>query len=173
MSKSSPSPDVLDDAALGDAFDSARGTLAQNVSAARAAVGLSQDQLAVAAGISRATVIQLEAGEGDPRLSTLSALAAALEVPPLFFLVGSDELGAIVSARGSGVAKRVQAHRPKEEQDAMRRLLRSGLPKSRTKAVKMGAKAAVAAGLTAGAVTGAAIGTAILPVIGTAIGAAL
>jgi transcriptional regulator with XRE-family HTH domain len=148
-------------------------TLARNLFAARTAMNMSQDQLAEAAGISRATVVQLESGEGDPRLSTLAALATALTVSPVFFLFGAAELNAIANMRAGGEAKLVRSHISKEEQDIMRHLLRSGLPKNRTRAVKMGASAAVAAGLTAGAIAGAAIGTAALPVIGTAIGAAL
>ena len=168
MSKSSPPPDTLD-----AAMDGPREALARNLSAARTATGLSQDQLAEAAGISRATVIQLEAGQGDPRLSTLTALATALDVAPVFFLFGRDELNAIATLHKSDDAKRVQAHLSKVEQDVMRRLLRSELPKNRTRAVKMGAEAAEAAGMAAGVVASAAIGTAVLPVIGTAIGAAL
>lgn len=158
---------------MGGALDGARDTLARNLSAARTAMGLSQDQLAEAAGISRATVIQLEAGEGDPRLSTLTGLAMALDVSPVFFLFGRDELSAIATLHQSGDAKRVQAQLSKDEQEVMRRLLGSGLPKNRTKAVKMGAEAAAAAGMAAGVVASAAIGTAVLPVVGTAIGAAL
>jgi hypothetical protein len=67
----------------------------------------------------------------------------------------------------------VQALLSKDEQEVMRRLLGSGLPKNRTKAVKMGAEAAAAAGMAAGVVASAAIGTAVPPVVGTAIGAAL
>jgi len=167
MSKSSHPLTAKDHACHGP-----RETLARNLSAARTATGLSQDQLAGAAGISRATVIQLEAGEGDPRLSTLTGLATALDVSPVFFLFGRDELKAIAALRQSADAKRVQAQLSKEEHEVMRGLLRSGLPKNRTKAVKMGADAAAAAGMAAGVAASAAIGTAVLPVIGTAIGAA-
>jgi transcriptional regulator with XRE-family HTH domain len=159
--------------ALSEALEGSLETLARNLSAARTAMGLSQDHLADAAGISRATVIQLEAGTGDPRLSTLTGLAMALDVSPVFFLFGRDELSAIASLHESSDGERVQAHLSKDEQEVMRRLLRSGLAKNRTKAVKMGAEAAVAAGMAAGVVASAAIGTAVLPVIGTAIGAAL
>ncbi|QRK08550.1 helix-turn-helix transcriptional regulator [Archangium violaceum] len=153
-------------------LEEVRDTLARNLSAARSALGLSQDQLAAAGGVSRATINQLEGAEGDPRLSTLVGLAAALGVSPVFLLLGRDELDAIAKVPGSKEAKEVQAHLTPEELDTMRRLLRSGVAKNRTKAVAMGSTAVATAGVTAGALAAAAIGTALLPGIGTAIGAA-
>jgi transcriptional regulator with XRE-family HTH domain len=134
---------------------------------------MSQDQLAGAAGVSRATIIQIEAAEGDPRLSTLAGVSAALGVSPVFLLLGRDELDAIANAPGSSEAERVRENLSSDELETMRRLLRSGIAKNRTKAVAMGSNAATAAGLAAGALAGAAIGTALLPGLGTAIGAAL
>ena len=48
----------------------------------RARVGrfLTQEQLADAAGVGRATIARLEAGGSCPRMRTISALATALEV---------------------------------------------------------------------------------------------
>lgn len=43
--------------------------------------GLSQEQLATAAGISRITVARLEAGKASPTLKTLERLSSALGVP--------------------------------------------------------------------------------------------
>jgi transcriptional regulator with XRE-family HTH domain len=134
---------------------------------------MSQDQLAAAGGVSRATINQLEGAEGDPRLSTLVGLAAALGVSPVFLLLGRDELDAIAKAPGSKEAKEVQAHLTPGELDTMRRLLRSGVAKNRAKAVAMGSTAAATTtGSSSGALAAAAIGTALLPGIGTAIGAA-
>lgn len=151
-------------------------TLARNLSAARGALGMSQEQLAAAAGVSRATINQLEGGasaKGDPRLSTMVHLAAALGISPVFLLLGRDELDAITEAPKSKEIKEIRSHLTAEELDTMRRLLRSGVTKNRTKAVEMGATAAASAGMTAGAIAAAAIGTALLPGIGTAIGAVL
>lgn len=162
--------------ALSLPVEEVQDTLARNLSAARGALGLSQDQLAAAAGVSRATVNQLEGGasaKGDPRLSTLVSLAAALGISPVFLLLGRNELDAIAEAPRSKEAKDVRAHLTAEELETMRRLLRSGLAKNRTKAVEMGTTAAATAGVTAGAIAAAAIGTALLPGIGTALGAAL
>lgn len=153
-------------------IEDVRDTLARNLNAARGAHGMSQDQLGTAAGVSRATINQLEGAEGDPRLSTLVALAVALGISPVFLLLGRDELDAIVKAPGSKDAREVQSHLTPDELETMRRLLRSGVAKNRTKAVAMGATAATAAGVGAAALAATAIGTALLPGIGTAIGAA-
>ena len=57
-----------------------RGRLAQAVVAARKAMGLSQEAVARAAGISVNTVTAIEQGKvKDPAVSTMAALAAALE----------------------------------------------------------------------------------------------
>lgn len=61
--------------------------LARALFGARTAARLSQDQLAERAMVARATIIQLEAGEGNPRLETLVALAETLEVPLAFFFL--------------------------------------------------------------------------------------
>jgi transcriptional regulator with XRE-family HTH domain len=45
---------------------------------ARKAAGLSQDALAMQAGLSRMTVQRIESGQIDPRLSTLLEMARAL-----------------------------------------------------------------------------------------------
>lgn len=154
--------------------DDVQDTLARNLSAARGALGMSQDQLATAAGVSRATVNQLEGGasaNGDPRLSTVVSLASALGISPVILLLGRDELDAIAEAPKSKEVKDVRSHLTAEELGTMRRLLRSGVAKNRAKAVEMGTSAAATAGMTA--IAAAAIGTALLPGIGTAIGAVI
>jgi transcriptional regulator with XRE-family HTH domain len=56
-------------------------TIGQSVKDLRAAVGLTQQELAVKAGLSVSVVSQIEQGtNADPRLSTLAALARALGV---------------------------------------------------------------------------------------------
>ena len=54
--------------------------LAQNVTSARHRAGMTQLELAKAADLSRATVHLVEAGICDPRLSTITRLADALQV---------------------------------------------------------------------------------------------
>ena len=52
--------------------------MGERVRAARAALGLSQHQLADLAGLSRATIARLEGGDGGVTLATLERLAVAL-----------------------------------------------------------------------------------------------
>lgn len=55
-------------------------SLALNLGEARGAAGLTQGELSGRAAISRATIAQIESGNGDPRLATLEALAGVLGV---------------------------------------------------------------------------------------------
>lgn len=156
--------------------DDVQDTLARNLSAARIALGMSQDQLAVAAGVSRATVNQLEGGstaKGDPKLSTVINLSSALGLSPVFLLLGRDELDAIAQASKRTEMKDVRSYLSTDELETMRRLLGSGMAKNRAKAIEIGATAATAAGMSSGAIAAAAIGSCLLPGIGTAIGAAI
>ena len=52
--------------------------LIQELEAARKAADLSQEQLAQSAGLSRMTVQRTEAGQIDPRLSSVAAIAKTL-----------------------------------------------------------------------------------------------
>jgi transcriptional regulator with XRE-family HTH domain len=54
------------------------GRIGDNLRHARRAAGLSQAELADRAGVGAATVARLEAGNMDPRVSTLEKLARAL-----------------------------------------------------------------------------------------------
>lgn len=57
----------------------------------RKAAGMSQQALAVAAGLSVSAVVQLEAGRvPDPRIGTMKALGRALGVP-LMELIGDED----------------------------------------------------------------------------------
>jgi transcriptional regulator with XRE-family HTH domain len=56
-------------------------TIGERLKALRQAAGLSQQALAVAAGLSTSAVFQIEQGQkADPRFSTVAALAKALGV---------------------------------------------------------------------------------------------
>ena len=54
--------------------------LADNIKALRSARGLSQQQIAKAAGVPRATWTHLESGAGNPTLAVLVKIANALQV---------------------------------------------------------------------------------------------
>lgn len=166
----------VDEAALALAVEAARDALARNLAAARSALGWSQEDLAQSAGVSRATVNQLEggaSGKSDPRLSTVAGLATALGISPMLLLLDREELDAISEIPTSQEAERVSSQLNAEQLETMRRLLRSGVAKNRAEAIAIGTSAAMVAGLSAGPLAAAAIGTAILPGIGTAVGAAI
>jgi transcriptional regulator with XRE-family HTH domain len=58
----------------------------------RAAAGMTQQELATAAGLAVSAVAQMEAGKiGDPKLSTLKSLAKALGVGLLDLAENGDE----------------------------------------------------------------------------------
>lgn len=65
--------------------------LASRLRAAREEAGLSRERLAVAAGLSSATLGRIEAGGYRPRLASLEALAAALGTTAAELLATDDE----------------------------------------------------------------------------------
>ena len=147
-------------------------TLAANLVLAREASGLTQSDLATLASTSRATIAQIESGRGDPRLSTLGAIADALGVSAFVLLLGRDDLRRIVE-----LVKHGQAGETRPESDEMtllHQLATSPLHADRREAARRSAGAISNLGFdTAGAAIGAAIGTALLPGIGTVVGAFL
>jgi transcriptional regulator with XRE-family HTH domain len=149
--------------------------LAKNLALARAARGITQDMLAEASGVSRATIAQIESGDSDPRLSTIVALAASLGVSALILLLSEREIAALAElVQDASRVNQISADISPDDIDGMRRLIQSGLQKRHRRAAKIGISAAQNAGFTApGSSIGAAIGTLLLPGIGTVIGAVL
>jgi transcriptional regulator with XRE-family HTH domain len=142
--------------------DAAKSVLAKNLVIARNAFGMTQGELSKKAGISRATIAQMEAGNTDPRLSTLVDLAAALGIRPIVLLLGEDEFSALMNV----VKYPLRELSLERELPSLRQLLASGLSRQLLQATFIGADAARLAGLS---VAGAAIGTALAPGIGTAL----
>jgi len=62
------------------AYDDARKRLSDKVRKARKKVGLSQEALALQAGINRSYVGQIERGIGNPSLLVLVKLATTLQI---------------------------------------------------------------------------------------------
>ena len=65
--------------------------LGARVRALREATGLTQDNLATATGVGRATMIRLEDGKHAPKLPTLRAIAQVLGSPVEDLLAGPDD----------------------------------------------------------------------------------
>ena len=151
--------------------ESADAVLAKNLVVARVVAGITQHALAEAAGVSRATIAQLETGRSDPRLSTIVLLARALRIPAIVLLMGKPEtlaLTALFENPSSPIALR------DGDVAQMRRLLETGMLKDRLRAALVGA--GLARDTDASAITSqvlAAIFSAIHPGPGTIAGTAL
>lgn len=149
--------------------ESAESVLAKNLVVARLAVGLTQQELAAAADISRATIAQIETGCSDPRLSTIVDLAAAIGISPLLLLTGTPEVNALTALNTANASIEVSA----PDQARMAHLANTGMLKDRVRAARIGASIARQAGKRPPSVVAAAIFSAIQPGRGTAVGALL
>lgn len=144
--------------------DIVNANLAKNLVLARNACDYTQSELAERADVSRATIAQIESGEGDPRLSTIIDIATSLEISPVLLLLGEDDLNSIIKL----IKEFPKDDIPEEDVEEMRRLLSSGLKKHKLKAAKLGVARTV--GLSS---AGAAIGSVLIPGVGTIVGATL
>jgi transcriptional regulator with XRE-family HTH domain len=147
--------------------ESLQTRLAKNLVVARVAAGVTQQALAAAADVSRATIAQVETGCADPRLSTISALATALGIPATTLLFGSDEVQAFARPNPTD-----SAELPDEDLVEVHRLLRTGMLRDRVEAGRVAATSLQLAGHTRSAVTLGAMLTAIVPGTGTELGVA-
>ena len=77
------------------------GALGPRIAKERLVRGLSLEDLAERAGISRGLLSQLERGIGNPSLTTLAGLAAALDVPLGSFFAGGKNNDDIVVRRNA------------------------------------------------------------------------
>jgi transcriptional regulator with XRE-family HTH domain len=168
-SAAGPSPVRQDaPAAFTPARESADSILAKNLVAARLIAGVTQRELADAAGISRATVAQIETGSSDPRLSTIVELASALGLPASALLFGRLEVRAIVELPD-------RAAKPRPALDTrdvvrMRQHLGTGMLKDRLRAARIGANAVESTSASPLGPIVSALFSAVIPGGGTEIG---
>jgi transcriptional regulator with XRE-family HTH domain len=142
--------------------------LGRSLVAARTANQMTQQELALVSGVSRATIAEIESGKGDPRLSNIVALARALRTSPMMLLL---EKGALTREVAGHLQERTDTlNVPLESIEKMKSYLNSTSRSGPQYAAREGIRALGAGG---GAGVGAAIGSVLLPGIGTAIGAAL
>lgn len=74
----------------------------RQIRAARAMLGMSQGDLCAAAGISRATLIDLENGTGDPRRSSVEAVEGAFNAKGITFTDDGKSVGVIAPKTKNG-----------------------------------------------------------------------
>jgi transcriptional regulator with XRE-family HTH domain len=75
--------------------------------AARALLGLSQEELAVAAGVSRQIIIRIERCDGNILAEAIDKVRAALEADGIVFVEGNAERGpAVALVRNRGAKNR-------------------------------------------------------------------
>lgn len=67
--------------------------------AGRALLGLSQEELAALAGLSRQILIRIEKGEQNVLVESIEKVRAALEAGGVFFIEGSPDHGPGVAVR--------------------------------------------------------------------------
>jgi transcriptional regulator with XRE-family HTH domain len=127
-----------------------RAMLAKNIVSARKAKAkllgrhYTQEKLAADSGISTTAIAQIERGEVDPRLSTITGIAVALEVNPVFLLFGRQEIETLhqmiegLDAQSfTELSERFFSNSIKE----INKLANSSLPRQQIKASQMGAGA--------------------------------
>lgn len=151
--------------------DAVLSALAKSLRFGRAALNMTQEALAEKSGVSRATIAQIERLEGDPRLSTILDLAAALETSPILLLMSEREMEKIeILIRNTAAVKELRKAIPEQEFHDIDRLHKIGRDKH---AAEIGAGVVTRVGELKSAAIGAAIGTVLLPGFGTVIGAVL
>lgn len=103
-----------------------RARIARTLRRERESAGLSVSELARRAGVSKATVSQLESGAGNPSVETLWALGVALDVPFAVLvdqqagaatLIRADELAGVPSAAAAYSATLLSASPPGARRD--------------------------------------------------------
>jgi transcriptional regulator with XRE-family HTH domain len=151
--------------------ETAHAVLGKNLVIARLAAAVTQKDLAEASGISRATIAQLETGCGDPRLSTIEAVAKALQLPAILLLMGLPEIQAIAHVRDQSKQDRPEID--SRQIALMRDYLGTGMIKDQRRAALIGALTVEPFSAQRLSRIAAAVFSALLPGTGTEIGAVL
>ena len=127
-----------------------RAALAKNIVSARKAKAkllgrhYTQEQLAEDSGISTTAIAQIERGEVDPRLSTITGIAVALGVNPVFLLFGRQEIETLHQMIQGLDAQSFTELSERFFSDSLKeieKLANSSLPRQQVKASQMGAGA--------------------------------
>jgi len=122
---------------------SANTNLAQNLLVVRSIQDWTQFALAASAHVSRATIAQIEAGLGDPRLSTLQQLASALGIIPALLVLSKRDLLALARVFENPKLPSLS----KSPTSTMSYLVGSGFSRNRLEAARIGAELVQQAGL--------------------------
>lgn len=86
--------------------------IGRRVSMNRRSIGLSQEELAARAGVSKRSVERLESGVANPRLDVLVRVCLAMGLADRFErLLPEPELGPLALARGEKLPRRIRKHR--------------------------------------------------------------
>lgn len=105
-------------------------SLGESLALARKARGQTQADLAEESGLSRATIAQIEAGDADPKLSTISDLARALDVSPAWLLMTEEDLEIIAEIAESGDLSNILDMLPDELMTWVNSMVGSGRKKN-------------------------------------------
>ena len=125
-----------------------RATLAKNIISARKAKAkvlgrtYTQEQLAEDSGHSTTAIAQIERGEVDPRLSTITGIAIALNVNPVFLLFGRSEIELLyqmISELDEDSLSDLSERLFSDNLNEIEKLANSSLPKHRVQASQVSA----------------------------------
>ena len=158
-------------AATEHSYSTLAGILGRNLIVARCAAGLTQAELADRALVSRATIVQIESGTADPKISTLQQISGALGVASSLLLVGIEDLAGLASLLNPDPAEKLPL-RQVVQTEQLKELLSTGRVRELMQAARLALKSAQENGVDPKSLVSAAIGAVLLPARGSVVGAA-
>lgn len=160
-------------------------TLGESLALARKAEDLTQGELAEEAGLSRATIANIESGGADPKVSTVAELARALDMSPAWLLMSEEDMDVLGELATSDDVSRLRKMLSDDLVSQISTMIRSGGKKRLKMALNSlrvafqsreedsGLKVKSAAKMAAKASSSlTAVGTKLSPGLGTAVAAA-